>query len=72
MPDHGKPRRCAAVASLSPPDAEELLDARATLESPNARLAAQRHDPAALEQVSDIVAQGTAAVAAGRIKIWRA
>jgi DNA-binding GntR family transcriptional regulator len=60
-------RRGAVVALLSPQEAEELLEVRATLESANARLAARRHDPAVLAHLNAILAQGTAAIEAGRI-----
>jgi DNA-binding GntR family transcriptional regulator len=60
-------RRGAIVASLSPQEAEELLEVRATLESANARLAARRHGPTVLAHLNDLLAQGTAAIEAGRI-----
>lgn len=60
-------RRGAVVASLSPQEAEELLEVRATLEGANARLAARRRDPVALAQLEAILARGTEAIAAGRV-----
>jgi DNA-binding GntR family transcriptional regulator len=58
-------RRGAVVASLSPQEAEELLEVRATLEAANARLAARRHDPAVLDQLRATLARGTEAIEAG-------
>ncbi len=60
-------RRGAVVASLSPQEAEELLEVRATLEGANARLAARRRDPAVLGQLEAILARGTEAIAAGHV-----
>jgi DNA-binding GntR family transcriptional regulator len=60
-------RRGAVVASLTAQEAEELLEVRATLESANARLAARRHDQAALARLRDILARGTEAIEAGRL-----
>ncbi|HUB46669.1 MAG TPA: GntR family transcriptional regulator [Acetobacteraceae bacterium] len=60
-------RRGAVVASLSPQEAQELLEVRATLEAANARLAARRRDPAVLRQLETILASGTDAIAAGRV-----
>jgi DNA-binding GntR family transcriptional regulator len=60
-------RRGAVVASLSPQEAQELLEVRATLEAANARLAARRRDPAVLRQLEAILARGTEAIAAGHI-----
>ena len=60
-------RRGAVVASLSPEEAQELLEVRATLEAANARLAARRRDPAVLRQLEAILGSGTAAIAAGRV-----
>lgn len=60
-------RRGAVVASLSPQEAEELLEVRATLEGANARLAARRRDPAVLRQLEAILVHGTDAIAAGRV-----
>lgn len=60
-------RRGAMVASLSPQEAEELLEVRATLEAANARLAARRRDPVVLRQLEAILAHGTEAIAAGRV-----
>jgi DNA-binding GntR family transcriptional regulator len=59
-------RRGAVVASLSPREAEELLEVRATLEGANARLAARRRDPEVLEQLRDILARGSASIEAKR------
>lgn len=60
-------RRGAVVASLSPQEAEELLEVRATLEGANARLAARRRDPEVLEQLKSVLARGNAAIAAERL-----
>jgi DNA-binding GntR family transcriptional regulator len=60
-------RRGAVVASLSPQEAEELLEVRATLEGANARLAARRRDQLVLAQLSAILARGTEAIEAGQI-----
>jgi DNA-binding GntR family transcriptional regulator len=60
-------RRGAVVASLSPQEAEELLEVRATLEGANARLAARRRDPAVLDDLKDILARGSAAITAKRV-----
>jgi DNA-binding GntR family transcriptional regulator len=61
-------RRGAVVASLSPQEAEELLEVRATLEGANARLAARRRDGAVLPQLEAILARGTQAIEAGRVE----
>jgi DNA-binding GntR family transcriptional regulator len=60
-------RRGAVVASLSPQEAEELLEVRATLEGANARLAARRRDPEVLEQLKGVLARGNAAIEAERL-----
>jgi DNA-binding GntR family transcriptional regulator len=60
-------RRGAVVASLSAEEAEELLEVRATLEGANARLAARRREPVVLDQLKDILARGTEAIAAQRL-----
>lgn len=60
-------RRGAVVASLSPREADELLEVRATLEGANARLAARRRDPAVLPQLEAILARGTQAIEEGRV-----
>jgi DNA-binding GntR family transcriptional regulator len=60
-------RRGAVVASLSPQEAEELLEVRATLEGANARLAARRRDPVVLDELKDVLARGTEAITAGRL-----
>jgi DNA-binding GntR family transcriptional regulator len=60
-------RRGAVVASLSPQEAEELLEVRATLEGANARLAARRRDPEVLEQIKEVLARGSAAIADKRV-----
>ncbi len=49
-------RRGAVVASLSPQEAEELLEVRATLEGANARLASRRRDPVVLDRLKAILA----------------
>lgn len=61
-------RRGAVVASLSPEEADELLEVRATLEAANARLAARRRDPAIVAQLEHVLARGDAAIAAERLE----
>jgi DNA-binding GntR family transcriptional regulator len=61
-------RRGAVVALLSPQEAEELLEVRATLEGANARLAARRREPEVLAQLSDILERGSAAIRDKRIE----
>jgi DNA-binding GntR family transcriptional regulator len=60
-------RRGAVVASLSPQEAEELLEVRATLEGANARLAARRRDPKTIDQLKEILARGSSAIEAKRV-----
>ncbi|HVY14424.1 MAG TPA: GntR family transcriptional regulator [Rhodopila sp.] len=60
-------RRGAVVTTLTPEEAEELLEVRATLEAANARLAARRRDPGVLQILKDVLARGTEAVEAARI-----
>lgn len=60
-------RRGAMVAVLSPDEADELLEVRATLEAANARLAARRRDAAILAEIKDILRRGTDAIEAGRL-----
>jgi DNA-binding GntR family transcriptional regulator len=60
-------RRGAMVASLSAEEADQMLEVRATLEAANARLAARRREPAIIEQLKNILARGTEAIAAERV-----
>ncbi len=60
-------RRGATVAALSPADAREMIEVRATLEGLNARHAARRRDPAVIALLSEVLRQGTAAAAAGAL-----
>jgi DNA-binding GntR family transcriptional regulator len=60
-------RRGAVVASLSPREAEELLEVRATLEAANARLAARRRDPEVLNELRAVLDEGAAAVETGSV-----
>ena len=53
---------------MSPQEAEELLEVRATLEGANARLAARRRDPEIIEQIKEVLARGSDAIAAKRIE----
>jgi DNA-binding GntR family transcriptional regulator len=61
-------RRGAVVALLSPQEAEELLEVRATLEGANARLAARRREAEVLAQLEDILSRGSAAIRDKRIE----
>lgn len=61
-------RRGATVAVLSPDEAEELIEVRATLEAANARLAARRRNDPLLEEIRDVLQRGTRAIEAGRIE----
>jgi DNA-binding GntR family transcriptional regulator len=61
-------RRGAVVALLSPQEAEELLEVRATLEGANARLAARRRESDVLAQLSDILERGSAAIREKRLE----
>lgn len=59
------PHRGACVVDLSHGLVEELVEVRATLEGLNARLAARRHDPAAIARLRDVLARGDAAARSG-------
>jgi DNA-binding GntR family transcriptional regulator len=61
-------RRGATVAALSPADAREMIEVRATLEGLNARHAARHRDPAVIALLSQVLRQGTAAAAAGALE----
>jgi DNA-binding GntR family transcriptional regulator len=59
-------RRGATVASLSPKEAEDLIEVRATLEAANARLAAKRRSSADVEVLKDALRRGHLAVETGQ------
>ncbi|MGN5477207.1 GntR family transcriptional regulator [Cupriavidus basilensis] len=61
-----EPRRGASVASLSPVIAREMVEVRATLEGLNAKLAAQRRDPALIAELEAVLRHGMDAAAQGR------
>ncbi|AOY95844.1 GntR family transcriptional regulator [Cupriavidus sp. USMAA2-4] len=61
-----EPRRGASVAKLSPDVAREMVEVRATLEGLNAKLAAQRRDPALLAELEQVLRDGAEAAAQGR------
>jgi DNA-binding GntR family transcriptional regulator len=61
-----EPRRGASVATLSPNIAKEMVEVRATLEGLNAKLAAQRRDPALIAELNEVLRQGTEAAGSGR------
>jgi DNA-binding GntR family transcriptional regulator len=56
-----QPRRGASVADVSPEMARDLVEVRATLEGLNARLAARHHDPAIIEELREVLAEGNRA-----------
>jgi DNA-binding GntR family transcriptional regulator len=56
-----QPRRGASVAEISHEVAQDLVEVRATLEGLNARLAARHHDPAIVEQLKRVLAEGNRA-----------
>jgi DNA-binding GntR family transcriptional regulator len=60
-----EPRRGASVAEISPETVAELVEVRALLEGLNARLAARRHDPAIVAELSDALRRGNAAASSG-------
>jgi DNA-binding GntR family transcriptional regulator len=62
---HISPGRGASVAEITPQVVAELVEVRALLEGLNARLAAQRHDPAIVAQLRDTLERGNAAAKAG-------
>jgi len=57
--------RGASVAEVTPELVAELVEVRALLEGLNARLAAQRHDPAIVAQLGEVLARGNAAAGSG-------
>ncbi|QWE97871.1 GntR family transcriptional regulator [Cupriavidus sp. EM10] len=61
-----EPRRGASVARLSPNIAREMVEVRATLEGLNAKLAAQRRDPALIEELEKVLKEGNDAVNSGQ------
>ncbi len=61
-----EPRRGASVAKLSPNIANEMVEVRATLEGLNAKLAAQRRDPALLAEIKKVLEKGAEAAASGQ------
>ena len=63
---HIEPRRGASVARFSPNLANEMIEVRATLEGLNAKLAAQRRDPALIAEIEKVLAQGAQAASEGR------
>ena len=60
-----EPRRGASVVEISPETVQELVEVRALLEGLNARLAARRHDPAIVAELSDALRRGNAAAGSG-------
>jgi DNA-binding GntR family transcriptional regulator len=58
-------RRGATVAEITPRIVAELVEVRALLEGLNAKLAAQRHDPAIVAELRDTLKRGNAAATAG-------
>jgi len=61
-----EPRRGASVAKLSPHVAREMVEVRATLEGLNAKLAAQRRDPALIAELEQVLRDGAEAATQGR------
>lgn len=59
--------RGAAVAALSPAEAREMVEVRATLEGLNARLAARHRDPEIPALLQAILDAGTAAARDGQV-----
>jgi DNA-binding GntR family transcriptional regulator len=53
-----EPRRGATVTSFQTNQLRELVEVRATLESLNAKLAAQRHDPEQIAQLHALLEEG--------------
>lgn len=54
-----EPRRGASVTQFERGQLRELVEVRATLEALNAKLAAQRHDPAQIADLEKLLAEGT-------------
>lgn len=61
-----EPRRGASVARLSANIAREMVEVRATLEGLNAKLAAQRRDPALIQELEKVLKEGNDAVDSGQ------
>ena len=57
--------RGASVTEITPQMVAELVEVRALLEGLNARLAAQRHDPAIIRQLGEVLKRGNAAADSG-------
>ncbi|HTJ99134.1 MAG TPA: GntR family transcriptional regulator [Bordetella sp.] len=53
-----EPRRGATVTAFQGTQLRELVEVRATLEALNAKLAAQRHDPAQIEELNALLNEG--------------
>jgi DNA-binding GntR family transcriptional regulator len=53
------------VAAISPEKVRELVEVRALLEGLNARLAARRHDPAIMAELSETLRRGNEAALVG-------
>lgn len=66
-----EPRRGASVAVLSAEIAYNMAEVRATLEGLNAKLAAQRQDPANIEKLQTILSQGHEAMDAGNLELLK-
>lgn len=60
-------RQGAMVPALTPDHARDLIEVRAAIEGITARLAAERHDPAIIGHLKDILRRGMEAVAARRM-----
>ncbi|HEX7385959.1 MAG TPA: GntR family transcriptional regulator [Castellaniella sp.] len=65
-----EPRRGASVAILSDELAYDMVEVRAALEGLNARLAAERRNEAAIEQLQGILKEGTAAAEREGAEAW--
>jgi len=63
-----QPRRGASVTEVSTEVAREMVEVRALLEGLNARLAARRHDPAAVAELRETLRKGNAAATAGTVE----
>jgi DNA-binding GntR family transcriptional regulator len=59
------PRRGATVVEVTPESVAELVEVRALLEGLNAKLAAQRHDPEIIDQLTETLRRGNEAAKAG-------
>ena len=60
-----EPRRGAWVAAISPEKVRDLVEVRALLEGLNARLAARRHDPSIVAELSETLRRGNEAALIG-------